>query len=112
MHTPAGKECRFFYGDYYRGRNNEECRLLSQASPSLLWKADLCKTCPMPEIFMANACQNLDFIPSLHRPFPFIQERVKVLAVCRKKGLSGFDPHIGCGNCHPLPDIFTQIKES
>ena len=28
MKTPAGKECKFFYGDYYRGRQHEECRLL------------------------------------------------------------------------------------
>ena len=33
MRTPAGKECQYFYGDYYRGRNQEECRLLSDATP-------------------------------------------------------------------------------
>ena len=31
MKTPAGTECKYFYGDYYRGRNHEECRLLGAA---------------------------------------------------------------------------------
>ena len=37
MQTPAGQECRYFYGDYYRGRNHEECRLIAATSPSTNW---------------------------------------------------------------------------
>lgn len=106
MKTPAGKDCSFFYGDYYRGRNQEECRLLGSASPPLLWKPDLCKTCPVPDIQAANACKYLLLTPSLERPFPFINQRVKVTTACIKTGRQGFDAHIGCGECHPLPEIF------
>jgi hypothetical protein len=112
MRTPAGKECRFFYGDYYRGRNNEDCRLLSSASPPIRWKPDLCTSCPVPDILLANACQRMELIPRLDRPFPFIKQQVGVTAVCSREGKAGFDPHVGCGSCHPLPEIFHQFDES
>ena len=34
MRTPAGKECRFYYQDYNRGRNVQECRLI-KANPDV-----------------------------------------------------------------------------
>ena len=106
MRTPAGKECRYFYGDYYRGRKREECRLLGDAEPPLPWKPSLCSTCPVSEILMANACEHLRLGPRLSRPFPFIRQQVEVEATCIKTRKTGFDPHIGCGECHPLPSIF------
>ena len=41
MRTPAGTECQYFYGDYRRGRNHEECRLLDEAVPRQQWTPDL-----------------------------------------------------------------------
>ncbi len=108
MRTPAGKECRYFYGDYYRGRKNEECRLLSSASPPQQWKPDLCTQCPVPEILLANACPNLELRPRLARPFPFLYQQVNVQPFCNQTKRTGFDPHIGCGECHPLPAIFND----
>ncbi len=108
MRTPAGKECRYFYGDYYRGRKREECRLLNSASPALAWSPDLCSACPVPEIVLANACPHMILEPRVERPFPFIRRQVRVSAFCTKSQLSGFDPHIGCGQCHPLPPAFTE----
>ena len=107
MRTPAGKECRFFYGDYYRGRSHEECRLLTAAQPPLTWSPDLCKTCPVPDILRANACTHMVLDPRLERPFPFIKRQVRVRAYCTKSLREGFDPHIGCGECHPLPPAFS-----
>jgi hypothetical protein len=104
MRTPTGKECQYFYGDYYRGRNQEECRLLGPAS--LPWKPDLCASCPVPDILMANACPHLILEPKLERPFPFVKQHVKVIPFCTKTSRTKFDPHIGCGDCHPLPPIF------
>ena len=60
MRTPAGTECPYFYGDYFRGRNVEECRLLKAAGQR--WTRDLCKTCPVPGIARANACEFLKLI--------------------------------------------------
>jgi hypothetical protein len=108
MRTPAGKECSYFYGDYYRGRSHEECRLLNAQSPPLPWKPALCATCPVPEIQRANACVYMVLKPKLVRPFPFLQQQVRVDTYCSKTERSGFDPHIGCGECHRLPSIFEE----
>lgn len=110
MKTPAGKECRYFYGDYYRGRAHEECRLLGSATPPLPWRADMCKTCPVPEILLDNACPYMVFEPFLQRPFPFLKQQVGVHPFCNKTQLRDFDPHIGCGQCHPLPPEFAGDK--
>jgi hypothetical protein len=106
MKTPAGKECRYFYGDYHRGRNHEECRLLSSSSTALLWKPELCFTCPVPGIHLANACETMTLIPRLVRKLPLLKKVVRVESYCSKTNRSDFDPHIGCGECHPLPSIF------
>ena len=44
MRTPAGTECPYFYGDYFRGRNLEECRLLKSAGEG--WTRDLVQDLP------------------------------------------------------------------
>jgi len=107
MQTPAGKECRYFYGDYFRGRSIEECRLLSSSIPPVYWKAELCFSCPVPEIGLANACPNLILEPRIERTFPLGRRRVKVNTNCSKTGYKKFDPEVGCGDCHILPPIFT-----
>ncbi len=106
MQTPAGKECSYFFGDYYRGREREECRLLSEAKPAQQWAPDLCHTCPVPEILNANSCTNLLLSPEVIRPFPFLKREIKIRARCIKSNQAVKEPQIGCGQCHPLPDIF------
>jgi hypothetical protein len=108
MRTPAGKECRYFYGDYYRGRSNEECRLLAESTPPLPWKPELCFSCPVPGILLANACSYLVLQPRLKRGFPFLKQQVDVSSFCMKTNRADFDPHIGCGECHPLPPAFVD----
>jgi hypothetical protein len=113
MHTPAGKECRFFYGDYHRGRNQEECNLLASASPPLVWERSLCETCPVPDILLANACPHMVLEPRLERSFPFLKKKVKIKAICTQTGREGFDPYIGCSQCHPLPFTLSgEVVES
>jgi hypothetical protein len=103
MRTPAGKECQFYYADYFRGREKETCHLLFSANPSITWQRDLCNSCPVPDILLANACPNMVLKPSLVRPFPFAKQRVRVLAYCLKISRPVEEPHVGCGECHPLP---------
>ena len=109
MRTPAGKECRYFYGDYYRGRQHEECRLLIDAN--LPWKPALCTGCPVPAILIANACQSMELTPKLVRPFPFTRQKVQISSACNKSHERNFDPHVGCGECHRLPLSFTVIDD-
>ncbi|MFH1183481.1 MAG: hypothetical protein V1755_00375 [Chloroflexota bacterium] len=105
MKTPAGKECRYFYGNYFRGRNTEECRLLRDSGQR--WSRDLCTSCAVPEILRANACEFLRFRAEVARPLSAVlQRRVRVLARCEKTGRDVPEPEIGCGECHPLPPEF------
>lgn len=109
MRTPAGKECPYFYGDYFRGKTVEECRLLN--APGQKWTPDLCKTCPVPGITLANACQHMSLRASVGRPFSAaFQRRVQVIAYCQKSSRAVNEPHIGCGECHPIPSIFEEKK--
>ncbi len=108
MRTPAGKECSYFYGDYYRGRSNEECRLLGSSSPPIPWKRDLCATCPVPGIQLSNTCPYMVLIPKLVRKLAFGKQEVRVQTYCKKTERVGFDPHIGCGECHRLPPEFEE----
>jgi hypothetical protein len=59
MRTPAGSECPFYYADFNRGRNKQECRLIAPAPGRRGWTPDLCGRCAVPRIRMANACPNL-----------------------------------------------------
>jgi hypothetical protein len=106
MKTPAGIECRFFYGDYHRGKDREECRLLASAYPPLDWQARLCSTCPVPAILRANSCEHMQLKPCLKRPFPYIRQQVQVQAYCTKTGRDVKEPQLGCGECHQLPEVF------
>jgi hypothetical protein len=106
MKTPAGKECKYFFGDYFRGRNHEECNLVGTA-----WTKELCAECPVPVIIRANECETMRLHAEVIRPLgALFKKRVKVTAFCEKTGRSGFDPHIGCGDCHPVPPVF-QVKK-
>jgi hypothetical protein len=109
MKTPVGRECPHFYGDYYRGRNVEECRLLE--AQGQVWSPDLCKTCPVPDIARANSCQFLKLKVNVGRPITAIfQRRVQVSAFCEKSKRDVSEPEIGCGECHALPFNF-EVKE-
>jgi hypothetical protein len=106
MKNPAGVECQYFFGDYFRGKNHEECRLFKSAYPPLPWEPKLCDNCPVPGIRRANSCQDMELKPSLKRPFPFFPRQVEVTAYCKKTLQDVAVPQVGCGECHQLPEIF------
>lgn len=103
MKTPDGKECKYYYEDYYRGREKQECRLLNSIIPPLNWQPRLCATCPIPDILRDNACTYMVLRPTLIRKFPFIKQSISVSAYCMKTEQVVKEPRIGCGECHPLP---------
>jgi hypothetical protein len=108
MKTPAGSECSFFYGDYHRGREIEECRLLKNSTPPQRWEPRLCFTCPVPGIQRANACEHMQLSAEVVRPFFVLPRKVKISAYCTKSNRAVSEPHIGCGECHDLPEIFKE----
>jgi len=105
MKTPAGTECPYFYGDYFRGKNTEECRLLNSGRVGQNWSADLCKTCPVPGISRANACKNMTLYATVKRGF-LKHRRVVVTAWCSKSKSEVKVPVIGCEFCHQDLDLF------
>ncbi len=109
MKTPAGRECPYFYGDYYRGRNVEECRLLKLHNQR--WSPGLCRACPVPDIALANSCPHMKLNAVVERPaLALFQRRVRVNAYCEKSSRSVPEPQVGCGECHALPFPFA-VKE-
>jgi len=101
MRTPAGRECRYFYGNYYRGRQQEECRLLADSRPPQRWTPDLCATCPVPDIVQANACEHMVLYGHVDKGFLGLRRRVRVTAFCLKSRAAVDEPRVGCGQCHP-----------
>lgn len=106
MRTPAGKECPYFYGDYFRGRNHEECRLLTGTTPETRWQPSLCQDCPVPDITRANSCEHMVLQARVVKGFLGLKRHVEVEAYCHRCSCGVADPHIGCGLCHPnVPDF-------
>ncbi|MBX3048982.1 MAG: hypothetical protein KIT46_01615 [Anaerolineales bacterium] len=101
MQTPAGRECRHFFGDYFRGRHVERCRLLEAAGQT--WEPRLCETCPVPDILQANACEHQQLSPKVNKPLFFLRPEVQVSAYCHKCECPVAEPAIGCGQCVSLP---------
>ncbi len=113
MITPAGKECRYYYADYFRGRERQECRLIGQNRQSEPWRPDLCKTCPVPGILQANACPHLVLEGRVTKGFLGLSRKVAVGAVCAKYLVEVTEPHVGCGHCHeerPGAELFKQNR--
>ena len=110
MRTPAGKECSFFYGNYFRGRHDEECQLIGINPPPKHWTPELCKTCPVPGIQRANACPNMVMDGEITSLLG-LRRRVKVTAYCNKTKQIVKEPHVGCGQCHPVPPVFLESKK-
>ena len=76
--------CRYFYGDYHRGRNVEECRLV-QNNPNndRPWRRKLCDSCPVPETLIVSNCRHLLLEGEVRRKF--LRDQVEItLAVCSK----------------------------
>ena len=102
MRTPAGKECKFYYQDYHRGKETQECRLIDRNPQSGSWKPSHCGNCPVPGILLANACPNMVMEAHIARGFLGLTERVEVYAICSQQMCEVKEPRIGCGSCHQL----------
>lgn len=99
--------CRYFYGDYFRGREHEECRLL-EASPDNKrpWKRKLCDTCPVPEILRNSNSTNVALEAKVTRRF--LRERVEVtFAVCTEHMEQLEDP-LYCPACAEHDDAVQE----
>jgi len=99
VRTPSGVECDFYFTDYYRGREWEECRLLARSPDRAKWTPKLCATCPVPAIRRANRCPTMILKARIRRRWLFLR-RVEVEAYCTLSGQPVAEPMVGCGRCH------------
>jgi hypothetical protein len=82
MNKPVS--CRYFYGDYFRGKNKEECRLIA-ANPDNTrpWRRSLCDRCPVPELLIVSNSRDLLLEAEVKRKF--LRDGVEVtFAICGK----------------------------
>jgi len=106
MRTPAGFECKFFYANYYRGRNHEECRLIALNPASEKWTPGLCRDCPVPRLVRANACPHLVLEAKVIKTWLGLGRKVAVSASCTKTLQDVREPEVGCGQCHANLGVF------
>jgi len=111
MRTPSGQECPFFYGDYYRGKNTEECRLIGNRLPPHNWTPDLCATCPVPGVLRANSCPNLVLEAAVKKRLFGLKRQVKIFAACKKTLTNVKKPEVGCGLCHTMPESIKRVDK-
>ena len=104
MRTPAGKECKYYYEDFNRGRDTQTCRLIERNRESPPWTPGLCQTCPVPDILRANACPNLVLDGQVVKRLLGLVQRVEVSGWCSETFLEVDRPEIGCGHCHEYTD--------
>ena len=102
--------CRYFYGDYFRGKNHEECRLI-EANPnnSRPWRRKLCDSCPVPALIITSNCRTLELEAEVQRKF--LRDHVVVtFAVCTKHVRQLDDPGY-CPEC-AAENAAAQVPDS
>lgn len=112
MKTPYGKECKYYYSDYFRGRESEECRLIENNPESEKWVPALCQNCPVPDILLANRCEHLHLYGRVGKTLFGLSKKVEVESFCDKYFTDVQDPRVGCGHCHQVDlEEFEVVEE-
>ncbi len=111
MKTPAGKECKFYFGDFYRGRSAQACRLIEQNSDSLPWQPALCQDCPVPDILRANASDTLKLEATVVKKLFGFKKQMVVTGWCSNCFSDVPDPRQGCPNCGAGRPSILDLKE-
>jgi len=99
MRTPDGKDCNFYYEDFHRGRDKQECRA-HKAPQSAGWQPKDCEKCPVPAILKANASPHLELEIHIRRGFLGFGNKTTVNAWCKRHDVTIPDPHVGCPKCN------------
>jgi len=98
MRTPAGTECRYYYEDFNRGRQTQECRLVKANPRSLKWAPGLCARCRVPAILRANGSPHLELEMTVRKRFGLLTW-LDLGASCLKHACPVDDPMRGCARC-------------
>ncbi len=115
MRTPDGKDCRFYYQDFHRGRDVQECRLIKGNVDSLPWRPQYCVRCTVPMILNANSSPNMELKLTVTPVALGLGRKLVVTAHCVKHDIKIEDPMVGCQQCNaerPGLDVFWKALES
>lgn len=99
MRTPAGKECRFYYQNFHRGRSEQECRLIQNNPRSPAWRPKDCFECPVPDILRANSSPDLVLEGTVKKGLLGMNRHVEVKAFCSRHLVDVEQPEVGCPLC-------------
>ena len=107
MRTPAGKECKYYYADFHRGRNVQVCRLIEKNPDSEPWKPKLCEKCSVPEVLWGNQSNTLKLTATVESKWMGFKKVVTVEGWCSECFSEVPNPIQGCPNCNAnRPSIF------
>jgi hypothetical protein len=112
MRTPAGKECRFYYQNFHRGRSIQECRLIQRNPRSPAWRPKDCFNCPIPDILRANSSPHLVLEGTVKKGFLGFNRRVEVSAFCSRHLVDVPNPQVGCPQCAMERPGLSQLFDS
>ena len=115
MKTPAGKECKYYYGDFHRGRNVQSCRLIERNPDSPPWQPQLCYSCPVPDFLRANQSPNLKLDGKVVKKLFGFKQQVEVTGWCSNCFREIPNPALGCPYCRRddyRPSIFDLGEKS
>lgn len=62
----------------------------------------------MPGILLSNACPNMVLSGKVEKTLLGLRKRMKIGAYCTLSKQIVAEPEVGCGQCHPLMDIFKE----
>lgn len=96
MNKPVN--CRYFYGDYFRGKNKEECRLVGNSPDNERpWRRKFCDSCPVPELLIA--ANSRDLVLEARVKHKFLRDGIEVtFAICAKHMVELSNPRY-CPQC-------------
>jgi hypothetical protein len=113
MRTPAGKECRHYHQDFFRGRSVQECRLIKDNPESMRWRPVDCSKCPIPDILNANASTALRLELTVKPLLLGLGRQLEVKAWCRNEAIPLEEAYTGCTDLKDNKglEIFRQAME-
>jgi len=98
MRTPAGTGCTYYYEDFHRGREIQECRARISGS-SRPWTVSDCESCSVPTILASNGDQALQLTLTFRTGLLGRRKPPHVEAWCSRHAVQVPDPSHGCPEC-------------
>ncbi len=94
----SGVDCPYYYSDYLRGRETEECRLLASSPEATgTWRRALCRTCPVPGTIQQTECDHLVLEATIQRQWLF--QRVQITFSLCGESMEALPDPLHCSAC-------------